>query len=146
MRHSNMILVLNDDVRCVSVSYQPGEKGYTYKTFDHSLKVDDYVAIPTDTRHGFTIGRVTEVDIDFDIESNLELKWIAGKIDKEAYDTILEKEQEMIRAVGAAERRAKRESMRKNLFEAKEEEMQRIAGIFDASEDALAAPEAPPVP
>ena len=92
MLNQNIILLVNDDVRLVKVCYEPESASYVYKTLDQSIAVDDYVVIPTDSRHHMTVARVTAVDAqdDFDLEGNIGLKWIIDKVNYPAHKQILE--------------------------------------------------------
>lgn len=77
MNYSTAIFLINKDVRAIAVTYEKidmnqdttkmkfsapylsGGKlptGATvFKTMDPKVKVDDYVTVPTDTRHGMTV-------------------------------------------------------------------------------------------
>lgn len=111
--------LLDDGPRCVVVSYdrvrgangkdQPTELK-SFKTFDTSIKVGDKVVVPTDTRWGFTVGRVEVVDTRVNYSSSETMRWIASVVDEKAYEHILAQEEVLIGKVAQAqESRAKRE-------------------------------------
>lgn len=117
MNYSTAIFLVNDDVRAVNVTYEPkdpGERGgdYTYKTFDKDLKIDDYVIVPTGTRHGMTVCRVKEINVNIDLNSTVDFKWLVGRVDRSEYDRVLEQEKLVIEAVKVADFETKREELR----------------------------------
>jgi len=112
--------LLDNGPRCISVSYdrvRNASKGTdqpvdikSFKTFDPSIAKGDLVVIPTDTRWGFTVGRVEAVDTRVNFSSSETIRWIASKVDEEAYQSILDREELLIGKVAQAqENRAKRE-------------------------------------
>lgn len=97
--------------RCISVSYDrtTGRKGEelpadikSFKTFDTTIAKGDFVVIPTDTRWGFTVGRVEDVDLVVNFNSQETMRWVASKVDKAAYDSIAEREKVLTAAVSKA--------------------------------------------
>lgn len=127
MNNSAIVFVLNDSVRGVKVSYEPGANTHLFKSLDPTIEVGDIVIVPTDTRHNFTCVKVTEVDVDPDLESSLDLKWIVGKADMAAYEEVLKNEKTAIAAVGKAEKARRRRELRESLFKNEEEEMAGLA-------------------
>ncbi len=108
--------------RCVSVSYDrikgavkgqdAGSDIKSFKTFDRALAKGDLVIVPTDTRWGFTVGRVEDVDLIVNYSSPEQMRWIAGRMDKPAYDRIIENEKHLTGTVAkATEEKARRELM-----------------------------------
>jgi hypothetical protein len=132
MRNANIILAVNEAVRLVNVAYEPNvptnkQPSFTFKTMDDSIAVDDLVVIPTGTRWGMTVAKVTEVDVDFDIESDIELRWIIDTVDETAHKEILATEERVIKLVTQAERRRKRASIRESLLDAEADDVLREA-------------------
>lgn len=128
MNYSTTVMLINENIIAVNVTYEPdvndhnkNAKRTTYKTLDKSLKVGDLVVVPTNTRHGFTIAMIDEVEVEVDFESNIQIGWVAGNAPIDKYNDILQKEDEMISVVKASEKRAKREEMRKNMLGLQEE-------------------------
>lgn len=116
MNSSTAIFLVTDKVRAIRVSYDTDERnnnpGYLFKTFDASIAKDDLVVVPTTTRHGFTICKVVEVDVDVDYTGGgIQYKWIAGKFDPSGYNQTLEQEQDIIDKVNRAERNRKRQEL-----------------------------------
>lgn len=140
MNNSAIVFVLNDSVRGIKVSYERGEKSYLFKSLDPTIEVDDIVVVPTDTRHNFTCVKVTEVDVDPDLETQLNLKWIVGKVDMPAYEEVLKNEKAAIAAVGKAEKARRRRELRESLFKNEEEQM---AGLAIADFTPTPAPSTP---
>ncbi len=141
MNYSTAVMLLNDNIRAVNVTYEPDESAYDtakrtmYKTLDASLKVGDLVVVPTDTRHKFTIAKVDEVDVEVDFESTTQVDWIAGNAPIDLYEDILAKENEMITVVKASEKRAKREEIRKNMMGLQEENKLETLAIANMTGD-----------
>jgi len=71
MNLSAAVMLVNKAVRPLKVEYDPDTyKNNTFnknfKTIDATLKKGDLVVVETHTRHGFTIGKVTEIDFAVD--------------------------------------------------------------------------------
>lgn len=122
MNLSLAVFLITPTVRMIQVSYkldrneQP-EGLYSFKTFDRKIKKGDYVIVPTDTRHGLTVVRVEATDIEPDFDSRLDYKWIVGKVDLADFDKIRSQEEDAIVRIQAAEKRKRREELRKALEE-----------------------------
>lgn len=90
-------------------------KGYLFKTVDPSLAVGDLVVVPTDTRHGFTVCKIVEVDVEPDMTLTTEVKWIVNKIDVSNYFDVLESEKSIKQKVAdralAEQRRKLKETL-----------------------------------
>lgn len=151
MNYSTAIFLVEPSVRCVSVSYDPTDTIYnpsapskskpraqSFKTLDPDIKVGDLVTIPTDTRHGFTVGKVEEVDLAVNYESNEQMRWIVGVVDKANYDAILAREEELVGKVRTANVNRERKRMRDALLETDPELANLTMGV------ALPAPSSPP--
>ena len=126
MHNSKIVFLINDAVRAIRVSYEKDGPTYIFKTLDPAIAVDDLVVIPTNTRHGFTVCKVTEVDIELDLEDSMEVNWIAGTFDLASYKDILEKEAEAVTAVQAAERRRKKAALRETMFKDSEDQIEAL--------------------
>ena len=122
MNYSTAVMLINTKIRAVKVTYEldtPGniKSRYLFKTLDQSIHKDDYVVIPTDTRHNLTVAKVDEVDVEVDFESDIEVKWIVGRVPTEENVKILEEEGKWIDALKASEKRRKREEIKKNMLD-----------------------------
>jgi hypothetical protein len=124
MNYSAAVFLINDNARAIACTYQPEDqpkdghpgRAYVFKTLDATIKVDDFVVVPTNTRHGMTVNKVVAVDVDIDYDSDIKFAWIIGKVDKAAYDALLAKEAEAVTAINLAERTRKRHELRASLM------------------------------
>lgn len=94
MNLSAAIMLVNPGIRPVKVEYDPdiqrnNNPNKLFKTLDKDLAKDDLVIVPTNTRHGFTIAKVSEIDFPVDFSSSEVWGWIGGKFDKKTYDEVL---------------------------------------------------------
>lgn len=112
---SRTIFLVNDNVRAVLATYEvdrldaPGSAPRTmFKTFDKTLKVGDYVLVPTETRHNMTVVKIAAVDVDPEIDSELAVEWVIGIIDRAAYENTLSQEGEMLNVIKSAEKAKRR--------------------------------------
>lgn len=123
MNYSTAVMLINQNIRAIKVSYEVGidGKGKTpfimFKTLDKTVAVGDYVVIPTTTRQNMTVVRVEEVDVEVDFESGTEIQWIVDKVNSDDNKNILQEEQKWIEALKASEKRRKREEIKKNMLE-----------------------------
>ena len=118
MHDSNRIFLASDTVRAVKgifetdVNNQPTAKREFFKTFNASLKVGDLVNVETSTRHGVSVIKIVEVDVDIDVESNEPTRWIIGKVETAEYEKFRTMEADMVSEMKKAELKAKRDDMR----------------------------------
>ena len=124
MQNDKILFVINDAARAVKLNYDPlevrasGEVSTSLgKTLDHTLEVGDFVVVESDTRHGITVAKIVEVDVDVDVESSTPIRWIFQKIDNEQREGVLAAEAEAQRQVREVELRRKRERLRKAMFD-----------------------------
>jgi hypothetical protein len=116
MNYSTAIFFLDPNVRAIRVTYEENESKTTlFKTLDDSIKKDDYVTVPTGTRHGMTVCKVKEADIEVDPDYSGQVDWIVGKVDKDRYDSILKQEDVAIQKLKSAEIRKKRSAIQETL-------------------------------
>lgn len=132
MNYSSAVFLINKNVRAIKCTYDAKDKsgtepqGYTFKTLDGSIAPDDLVVVPTDTRHGFTVVKVSEVDIDVDLDSTIQLKWIVSKVDKVAYEKTLTDEAQAIKVIRMAEFANKRNALREGMLGANMDEIKAL--------------------
>lgn len=114
MNYSTAVFLINDFVRAVSVTYESEDnaKRTLCKTLDKTIKVGDYVVVPTETRHKMTVCKVVEVDSSVDFDSTVQINWIVGKIDRISHQELLDQEATAIEAIRAAELHKKRNDLR----------------------------------
>jgi hypothetical protein len=115
MNLSTAIFLVNKSVRAVRVSYDAEPNRHNpanfFKTFDESLTKGDFVVVPTNTRHGFTVCKVEEIDFVVNFDSHTQYDWIVGKVDKAAYDSIVEQEKTVLDRIAKAEENRKRKEL-----------------------------------
>lgn len=148
MNYSTAIFLINPNVRAIAATYEADDKTAPrtiFKTFDQMLSVDDYIIVPTNTRHNMTVCKVVEVDIDADLESHVQMQWVIGTIDKAAYDDVLTQETRAIELMKAAEKTYAREELRKKMMAHVDESKLAALQITRMTGDGI-EPIAPPKP
>lgn len=126
MNLSTAIFLINNKVRAIHAIYEaidePAQrhgnppKVTMFKTLDQTIKVDDFIVVPTDTRHKMTVVKVTETDVDVDFESSANVHWIIGRVDRRPYEDLLVREGETVKAIQSATRRKKRDDLRETML------------------------------
>jgi len=131
MDNSKIVFLVNDAARAVRAQYEDGQppsiKSYTFKTLDATLKVGDIAVVQSNTRWGYTTVKITEINVDVDFDSNIEMKWLVAKVDLAAFERIVEMENAAIAVVQSAELRRKKAEHRKTLFADQEAAMDALA-------------------
>lgn len=140
MNYSTAVFLINDKVRAVKGTYEAGENaGKTmFKTFSPTLKVGDFAIVPTNTRHNMTVVKITDVDVEFDIETTTNVEWIIGQIDMTAYEQVLGQEQEAVKTIQSAEKNRKRAALREAIFADAETQLNKLP-IAAIGHDTVAA-------
>lgn len=150
MNYSTAVMLINDNIRAVRVSYEVKQDGIgirpfvMFKTLDHTINVGDMVVVPTDTRHKKTVVRVEEVDAEVDFESDIPVQWVVGKVESDDFNNILIEEQKWIDQFKAAEKHSKKKELKKKVFEFVDEESMEKLKISNMSD--VTTLEAPIVP
>lgn len=116
MNLSTAIFLVNKSVRPVRVSYDPdmpknNNPEKFFKTLDAALAKGDYIVVPTSTRHGFTVCKIEEIDFIVNFDSTIQFDWVVGKVDKEAFDSIVAQERVVLDRVAKAEENRKRKEL-----------------------------------
>lgn len=142
INYSTAIFLINQHARAIKTEYEADGPTTIHKTLDPDVKVDDLVIVQTGTRHGFTVVKVCEVDVDIDLESKTPMKWIVSKLDIEEFKKLDTQEADAIDKIKSARLREKRNKLRDALLN-DTEELKGLA-ISDMSEATEAALEAPP--
>ena len=109
VERSREIFLVNDKCRAIRIVYDPEQRkedkkyGYSlpdhptvFKTLDPGIAVGDYVVCQTGVRHGMTVFRVTEVDIDFDLRGSTPIPWIIDTVDVKTFESIRDRETAMV--------------------------------------------------
>lgn len=120
MNYTTAVFLINPEARAVQCSYEKDSGGvqlasYLFKTLDKSVKKGDLVVVPTNTRHNLTVVKVEAVDVDIDVDTPHDIKWIVGKVDLLTHQKLLDMEAEAVATIKAAEMRKKREELAKTL-------------------------------
>lgn len=128
MNFSTAIFIINDSVRAIEVTYAPEDqkakvglsadgkvrKG-VFKTLDTSIKVGDFVVIPTSTRWQMTVCKVSAVNVDIDLESPALIEWAIGKVDLADYESNKKQEAQAVEIIRDADIADKRKKLREKL-------------------------------
>lgn len=148
MNYSTAIFALSNTVRGVMVNYDPEdkyEKNFLCKTFDQTIKVDDYVVVPTDTRHKMTVVKVIEVDVEPEMDSSIEYKWLVGRVDCADFEEIKEKEEQAIKVLRTAQKRRKKKEVREAMLEGLKEDEVKALPLYTIGEVEENVKEDPPM-
>lgn len=131
MNYSTAILIMNDNARCVKVTYEMDTEHTKadremFKTFDKSIEVGQYVVVPTNTRHNLTVCKVVEVDVDEWIDTQKNLQWIVGRVDIEDAAKIKVQEEQAVVAIKHAEKLKRRKELKASMNEALNGELENV--------------------
>lgn len=131
MNYSSAVMIINHEIRAIRTSYEPSANGQAplttvFKTLDKTVKKGDYVVVPTDTRWGYTVNRVEEVDVDVDFDSTVQLKWVLNKVDIDGNKKTVSEEGKWVLALQESEKRKRREELRKQLIETHGDEVNKL--------------------
>lgn len=121
MNYSTAIFLINPKVRAIAAIYEPDTDSRkaprtVFKTFDQTISVDDFVLVPTETRHKMTVNKVVEVDVEPDLEASACMQWVIGVVDRASYEDVLAQENRAIDLMKAAEKTHAREELRKKMM------------------------------
>lgn len=118
MNYSTAIFLISDQVRAVLATYENEDNApkTMFKTLDPNIKVDDFVTVPTSTRHKMTVCKVVEVDVEPDLETSREMEWIVGVVGTANFDDIKSQEGDAIARIKSAEKTRKRKELRDALL------------------------------
>ena len=138
MDNSKIVFLINDQVRAVRGIYEEAsilnQPKHVFKTLDQDLAVGDIAVVETTTRHGFTVVKLIEVDIDLNFDDPAETKWVVAGVNMDAFALVKKQEAAAISAVQQAELRRKKAELRATMFKDHEESIATLA---------LATPTAP---
>lgn len=134
MQNSTIVFLINEDVRAIAAIYEKDGPKTLFKTLDPSVEVGDFVVVESSTRHGMTVVEVVEVDVEFNIETQGEMKWIVQAISMNRHEEVLAQEQAAIAAVQSAERARKKRELKAALFADHEDKLKTLA-LANQSDD-----------
>lgn len=138
MNYTTAVMLINPNIRAIKATYEVNGVPTIFKTLDQDITVDDLVVVVTDTRHKMTVVKVTEVDVDVDFDSATVVTWVVDKIDPAKHQFLIEKENDAIKTIRAAELRDKRKQMADKLLSLKDGELQNLV-IANMGEQAAIA-------
>jgi hypothetical protein len=121
LNYSTAVFLINKNVRAIAGVYEPEENGRKmprtiFKTLDDTIKVGDYVLVPTETRHKMTVNKVVEVDMEIDFESHAKMDWVISVVDRGEFERVVKMEENAIAQIKSAEKRKKQEELREALL------------------------------
>lgn len=139
MNNSTIVFLINDHVRAILATYEGHDnaKPEVFKTFDPLVAVDDLVVVQSTTRHEMTVVKVKEVDVDFNLDTSETIRWVTQRIDQSAFKDVLAQEAEAIAAVQSAERKRKKDELRKAIFADQEDRIANLQLANHADGDAV---------
>ena len=117
MNYSTAVFLINAEVRAILGTYEVDDENKKaprtlFKTLDKTVRVGDFVIVPTETRHKMTVCKVVETDVDVDFDSVACINWLIGKIDRALYELTLSQEADAIAVIKSAEKTKKRNELR----------------------------------
>lgn len=127
---SKVIFVLNDSVRACLAIFEKDDpdrnikiKREMIKTLDPSIKIGDLVNVETGTRHGVSVMKVVDVDVEVNFGDDENVRWVVGKVDMTGFASIVEQENQAISAIRKAELKKERKDLRASLDESYKDEV-----------------------
>lgn len=120
MKHSQILLLLQNDFTTCQCEFAGSSKTYTYKVKrDFDLQAGDWVVVESPST-GLTVVKVVEVHSEpaIDLDSGITYKWIVDKVDLQRYQSIREQEEKFFKTMQEIERVKQRDALLKNLREA----------------------------
>jgi hypothetical protein len=141
MNHSLSVFLINKNCRAVMTRYEPTrptDKDVMFKTLDPDIKIDDLVVVPTDTRHRFTIVKVTGVGVDVDLDSPTRVDWIVSRVDIAEHKRIVADEATAILKIRAVEFEQRRAKLCETMFSANMDSLKQL-NLYANGDDEHAA-------
>lgn len=128
MNYSKAVFLINDNVRAISATYEAGENAprTIFKTFDQTLAKDDFILVPTNTRHNMTVCKIIETDVEVDLESGEKVEWVIGKVNLADHQKMLAMEEAAIETIKSAEKAKKRRELREALMADSQEQLKAL--------------------
>ena len=152
MNYSTAVFLINDKVRAIKAQYyNPEDTNYTskgtveknaktlYKTLDTNIAVGDLIVVPTKTRWKMTVVKVTEVDVEVDFDSSIQVDWVVGRVDPTGFNETVTNEEQAIAVLRASEANAKKKEIQDKLkiFQSDKIKALPISSIGDSTEPSI---------
>lgn len=130
MHDSRKVFLLENEPRCITAAYEADENAPAseFKTFDPDIEVNDYIIVPTNSRHKMTVCRVHSVDVEPNLDCSAEMLWVIGIVNRSAYEGTLQSEDAFIDAARSAERRRKKKQLKEDILADIDANIKVIAG------------------
>jgi hypothetical protein len=121
VNYSTAVFLFKQNVRAVLAIYESDADKLSpprtmFKTFDKTLSIGEFVIVPTSTRHGMTVVKIVDVDVEVDFDSSAVVNWIIGRVDRTDYDKTVAMEAHAIKQIRDAEAKKKRDALRDSLL------------------------------
>lgn len=147
-----LMLLRVDRLRAIHCQYEntPNAKKELFKTYDTTIGIGDLVVVPTEyeNRHGATVARVCDVDVDFDPDAIDEFsQFIVQRIDPAPFIRDVEEEKRVLAMVRQGRRKAHLEKVLRETYAGQEELLQAVNASPQMIEAARITPApTPPAP
>src|SRR5215469_7214567 len=121
MNYSLSIFLINEEVRALYVQYGQNQgsdrtQRYMVKTFDKSIKVGDYVIVPSSMgTDNLSIATVSMVDVDPEYDSTTVVPWVVQKIDMAEFNELIKQEEVVLATIKKANTAARKRKLVKEL-------------------------------
>lgn len=94
MNYTTALFLINDNLKAVYANYDPNRSHdkTMFKTLDSSIKVGDYIVVPSKTRYNLTCVKVVEIAAEPDLDASTPVEWVIQKVNYEDYQERLDKE------------------------------------------------------
>lgn len=134
MNVDKAIFLINSNVRALLGVYEPDtpsvkSKRTLLKTFDGSIRVGDFVVVPSNTRHLITTMEIVQEldpEVDVDVAASEPCMWIIQRIDKSVFDEVTAQEGEAIAAMRRAQKREERLKLRDAMLAQSEDAIKKL--------------------
>jgi hypothetical protein len=101
---SAAVMLVEDSIRPCKVEYDPdnyknNSSDKFFKCLDQDIKKGDLVIVTTNTRHGMTVAKVTDIgtaEVPVNFEGSDTWGWIVGLVPSEQHKKILETEKAIV--------------------------------------------------
>lgn len=154
--YSTAAFLVNPEVRAIAVTYEkidlnedttkqmkytPGylsagklpNGAVIFKSIDKTIKVGDFVIVPTDTRHGMTVCKVVAVDVEIDQDNTAECYWLVGTVDTAEFEQIRQWEENVIVEIKNSAVRKQRDQLSKDLMDSVGNDLPKLELLEDVS-------------